>query len=47
MREIKPTAPPTLSALLQGFFAEYMILKKAVTARPEQESPHLLTTVIG
>ncbi|WP_370695935.1 enoyl-CoA hydratase/isomerase family protein [Acidithiobacillus ferrivorans] len=24
-----------------------IILKKAVTVRPEQESPHLLTTVIG
>ena len=24
-----------------------IILKKAVTARPEQESPHLVTTVIG
>ena len=26
---------------------EDMILKKAVTVRPEQESPHLVTTVIG
>ncbi len=27
--------------------AEAFILKKAVTARPEQGSPHLVTTVIG
>ena len=25
----------------------FIILKKAVTVRPEQESPHLVTTVIG
>ena len=31
MREIKPTAPPTLSALLQGFFAEYMMQQKALS----------------
>ena len=32
------------------FWSSYQarfILKKAVMARPEQESPHLLTTVIG
>ncbi|OCB03647.1 hypothetical protein BBC27_00660 [Acidithiobacillus ferrivorans] len=32
---------------LRGYIAKHMILKKAVTARPEQELPHLVTTVIG
>ena len=27
--------------------ASLLILEKAVTVRPEQESPHLVTTVIG
>ena len=26
---------------------EWIILKKAVTVRPEQESPHMVTTVTG
>jgi len=40
--EVVPIVDETRNSLFG-----YMNLKKAVTARPEQESPHLVTTVIG
>jgi hypothetical protein len=38
---------PAYQRRCQWRLCRLIILKKAVTARPEQESPHLVTTVIG